>query len=286
MTLSKHVPFVGALVVAAFMLAPASAAAQRGDHTDRRAPSGQQQRSGHAVPRSAQRQQAAPNQSRGPARSEPLAPSRSVRSAPQVQRGAPRVERAPQVQRGAPRVERGPQYAPERQLTPRGRVDRFSAPVRPSESRREFSGGWTTGRRSSAIRPRFEGRAAHRPYYAFRPRLRLGFGIYLGYAVALPTWYSPYLYEQYPVYGQYGGVSFDIQPYDAALYVDGVYMGGVADYGPSEAPLMLAAGRHHIELSARGCEPVSFDLTVLPGQVLPYQGTLPLVDGYANGYGY
>jgi hypothetical protein len=43
------------------------------------------------------------------------------------------------------------------------------------------------------------------PYYAFSPRLSLGFGLYLGYPIAYPYWAfpSPYVYG-YPYYGYPG----------------------------------------------------------------------------------
>ena len=36
--------------------------------------------------------------------------------------------------------------------------------------------------------------AYYRPYYAFRPRLSLGFGLWAGYPVAYPSYYYPYGY--------------------------------------------------------------------------------------------
>ncbi len=115
------------------------------------------------------------------------------------------------------------------------------------------------------------------PYYAFRPRLRIGFGIYIGYPVAFPSWYDPYTPGVFPSYRpgvQYGGLSLDIQPYDAAVYVDGDYVGVVNDFSPLQAPLTLPAGVHHLDIDADGFAPLSFDITVVPGQVIPYQGTL------------
>jgi hypothetical protein len=69
-------------------------------------------------------------------------------------------------------------------------------------------------------------------------------------------------------------VSFDIQPNDATIYVDGEPVGDVADFGPYAAPLTLPAGLHHIDLDAPGFAPQSFDLTIVPNQVIPYRGTL------------
>lgn len=148
-----------------------------------------------------------------------------------------------------------------------------------------------------------------RPYYVFRPRLSLGFGIWVGDPVPYPYIYAPYGYpypdpytysypESYPGYppaqypsSQYpqayptqpgttvspsavGGVSFEITPSNAAVYVDGQYAGVVNDFNASAQPLSLAPGRHHIELQADGFIPLGFDVDVVAGQVIPYRGDL------------
>jgi hypothetical protein len=71
-----------------------------------------------------------------------------------------------------------------------------------------------------------------------------------------------------------GGVSFEISPADAAVFVDGVSMGTVADFGPSSQPLTLLPGRHHIEVRASGYQTIVFDADVKTGEVTPYQGTM------------
>jgi hypothetical protein len=119
----------------------------------------------------------------------------------------------------------------------------------------------------------------YQPYYSFRPRLSLGFGLFIGYPVAFPSWYDPYAYSGYSYgYGArpaaYGGVSFDIDPYDAEIYVDGEFVGIADDFASTEPPLTLTAGMHRIELRAPGFRPVTFDITAIAGQVIPYQGSL------------
>ena len=128
-----------------------------------------------------------------------------------------------------------------------------------------------------------------RPYYVrpyvFRPRLTLGFGIFVGYPFAYGYAY-PY---PVPVYGYgapmnpvelgpsspyYGGVSLEFTPGDAAVYVDGNYAGVVEDFDGTRRPLNLAAGTHRVELQASGYEPLAFDVTVQPGQVVPYRGDM------------
>jgi hypothetical protein len=194
------------------------------------------------------------------------------------------------------------------------------------------------------------GYALGAPYYAFRPRVSLGLGLWLGYPIAYPYWAfpDPYVYGDpygypgygyaypgygnpgygYPGYGygapayggypapnraygngappadpntvtaspgttatdpnaataepdarasaqgQYGGLSFQITPANAAVLVDGVYVGTASQFTATTQPLTLTPGRHHVEMRAEGYEPMSFDVNVAPGQVLPYQGTL------------
>jgi hypothetical protein len=127
--------------------------------------------------------------------------------------------------------------------------------------------------------------------------------VFLGYPVPYP-YYDRYAFPShvygspYPAYGgypaqipgypapgpgyqvgpsdaaAYGGVSLDISPRDATVYVDGISV-GVADefYDPSN-PLSVTAGRHRIQIQAPGYQPLSFDVDVPAGQVIPYQGDL------------
>lgn len=169
-------------------------------------------------------------------------------------------------------------------------------------------------------------RSFYRPYYAFRPRFSIGFGLFVGYPVAFPYYayaypypypypypYSyPYSYApapypySYPAYGypsypastypdprgdpnyppaqgsvgvapgqqDFGGISFEITPSDAQIYVDDEYMGVVSSFAPTRQPLTLTPGRHHIEVRATGYRTMTFETDVTPGQVIPYQGTL------------
>ena len=182
------------------------------------------------------------------------------------------------------------------------------------------------------------GGSFYRPYYSFRPRLSLGFGLWMGYPVAYPYYYDypygyaypyppdPYAYgyaapsygypaqpyappnqssayppSNYPPsanpdngpYGQAypaqppavgvqrggqqsapGGISFEITPDTAAVFVDGTYVGTAGNFGPTSQPLGLIVGRHHIEIRASGYRTMTFDADVRAGQVIPYQGTL------------
>jgi hypothetical protein len=69
-------------------------------------------------------------------------------------------------------------------------------------------------------------------------------------------------------------MSFEIQPPDAQIYVDGRYVGIVGQFTPTTQPLGLTAGRHHVQITAPGYRTMEFDLDIVAGEVLPYQGTL------------
>jgi hypothetical protein len=71
-----------------------------------------------------------------------------------------------------------------------------------------------------------------------------------------------------------GGLSFDITPSNAEIFVDGQRMGTVADFSPTMAPLALAPGRHYVDIRLSGYQPMVFDADIVAGQVLPYQGTM------------
>ena len=141
-----------------------------------------------------------------------------------------------------------------------------------------------------------------RPYYAFRPHVSLGFGLWAGYPFAYPySFYSPYYYpdgfvnyeDAIPVpaapsavgttgsidtqqasQSDLGGLSFEITPDTAELLVDGNLVGTVGEFTPTTQPLGLEAGRHHIEIRASGYQTRSFDVDVMAGQVIPYRGEL------------
>jgi hypothetical protein len=71
-----------------------------------------------------------------------------------------------------------------------------------------------------------------------------------------------------------GGMSFDIQPSDAEVFIDGNDYGQVGDFTANAAPLSLTPGRHHVEIRANGYRTMQFDADVVAGQVIPYQGTM------------
>lgn len=147
-----------------------------------------------------------------------------------------------------------------------------------------------------------------RPFFVFRPRFSLGVGLWAGFPVAYPYVYAypyavPYRYP-YPAYGyydpaygypsypassypvsapgmvgvqrgqNYSGVSFDMTPNTAGVYVDGTYIGTVDEFSPTSMPLPLTPGRHHIEVRAAGYRTMAFDADIVAGLVIPYRGEM------------
>src|SRR5437867_9969882 len=134
------------------------------------------------------------------------------------------------------------------------------------------------------------------PFFTFRPRFNLGFGLWAGFPVAYPYPYVysypypyPYAYSYsydsayaHPSYappgvqpgGNASGVSFEITPNMAGVYIGGMYVGTAAEFSPSHTPLTLTPGRHHIELRAAGYQTMSFDTDVMRGEVIPYRGEM------------
>jgi hypothetical protein len=241
-----------------------------------------------AVPASAQRER--PREKDRP---------RHESHAQQSRQAEPRHERAQPVQRREatpPRVQRreAPPRAERREE--QREQPRAQARAREESSRRAVGTRGTVAvprgevRQRVYVEPRVYGyarpRAAvpvivyPRPYYSFRPRYFLGFGLYLGYAIPYPVAYGypTYVYgapaAYAPEWGTYGGLSFDIIPDDASVIVDGSYVGMARDFSPLRQPLTLTAGRHHVELQAADREPVAFDVEIAAGQVLPYRGAL------------
>jgi PEGA domain len=192
-------------------------------------------------------------------------------------------------------------------------------------------GGVVVGRAAPRIiGPRVGGYASgrfYRPYYVFRPRVSLGFGLWAGFPIAYPfffyggynSYYYPYRYSYgypypYPYAYSYpysypppygypasgypppyppaaypapsgsasvqqgrattGGVSFEITPSTAEVYVDGSYVGTVGEFTPTSQPLDLTPGRHRIEIRAPEYRTQQFDVDIVAGQVIPYQGVM------------
>jgi len=272
-----------------------------------------------AAPAAAQRSQGTAD--RGRARSErpaqsagrPQAAPVERQASPQSNRGLaaaqpPRQNVAPAVNSGARRIQAAPRQAPSTQSYRGGTPQSYRGTT---SSRYNYGAQATYGVPHAYVQPRvvpyrtynygygyaygrpYGSYVYHqpvfvRPYYAYRPRFSIGFGISVGYGVAYPfQYYDPYAFYNYrigvaPGYApsayssRVGGLSFSFDPQDAAIFVDGTYVGAAYEFGADQMPLTLAVGRHHIDLRADGFRSASFDITIVGGQVIPYGGTLAL----------
>jgi len=124
------------------------------------------------------------------------------------------------------------------------------------------------------------------PYYGYYPYYSpypypYAYGYPYGYAYPYPPPTYNYNYQTPPQSSQgttsataTGGMSFEITPNTAQIFVDGAYAGTVDDFTPSSQPLTLSPGRHHIEVRAPDYRTMTFDTDVVPGQVVPYRGTM------------
>jgi hypothetical protein len=74
--------------------------------------------------------------------------------------------------------------------------------------------------------------------------------------------------------GPPGDLFFDATPKDAQVYVDGYYVGTVADWEGRHHRLTLAPGVHSVELQASGYEPAMADVTIESHQTTTYREAL------------
>lgn len=234
---------------------------------------------------------------------------------------APRGDNGPRRDNGV-RAQRAPQYNGSNNWRGSGNRDQHDA------APRSYSNGGAyrnDGYRNYSYRGSYDRHGYYnhvaptrfyRPYYSFRPRFSLGFGLWAGYPVPYAySYYDPFYYSApygYPYpstpypgypppssnYPQYppstypqsapdpdsigvqpgqantGGLSFDITPSDAEVLVDGNSVGTVDQFTANSQPLGLPAGRHQVRIEAPGFQAIVFDVNIVAGQVIPYQGSM------------
>lgn len=90
----------------------------------------------------------------------------------------------------------------------------------------------------------------------------------------MPFYYGPegssFTLEEGPT----GGVQLDVQPWRAAVFVDGVYAGRVDDFKGYYKHLELVAGPHQIAVVESGYQPLVIDAYVVPGDTTTFRATL------------
>ena len=108
---------------------------------------------------------------------------------------------------------------------------------------------------------------------------RFPYGIYPYSNYPYPYPYPPYGYPV-PVPGcvtaeegtdATGAVRLDIPQKDAAVYIDGFYVGRVEDFDDATKQLTLRPGPHHLELRATGYQALTFDVNIKAGDTITYR---------------
>jgi hypothetical protein len=132
---------------------------------------------------------------------------------------------------------------------------------------------------------------SRRSYLRFVPWFSVGHGITAGVPVILPP---PHTFDEGNVSSSVqssvrdgltgapgreyakdvGGVAFGTAPDDAAIYVDGVFVGSTGDYAFDREPLLLKFGGYTIELRADGYLSERFPVYVTLGEVIPFSGKM------------
>ena len=86
--------------------------------------------------------------------------------------------------------------------------------------------------------------------------------------------YNPYAYGAYADAYYTGSLRLKIKPRFGEVLVDGYYVGLVNDYDGIFQRLRLEEGPHRIEIREPGFEPLAFDVLILPGETITYEGYL------------
>ena len=127
-----------------------------------------------------------------------------------------------------------------------------------------FNFGFGVGYGSGYYDPYGYGR--YGSYYGYDP---YGYGRY-GSAYG----YYPYAYGGYADAYYTGSLRLKVKPRFGEVFVDGYYVGLVNDYDGIFQRLRLEEGPHHIEIRQPGFEPLEFDVLILPGETITYEGYL------------
>jgi hypothetical protein len=271
-----------ALVLAALSLAASPATAQERRGSGERRGDGGRQAHERAVPRSSDRPAQGPDARQGDRGG--YAPRETYRPQEQRRDYSPRDTYRSQGRREySPRGDYRPAPRDDyrsggRYAVPRGNYGGYSGHADRGYYARPYTRPYVRPYSYSAYRPYY----FSRPYYSFRPRFSIGFGLWLGNPVPYPYSYlgsyRPRVYGYYPrgsyEVSVYGGVSFDIQPSDAELYVDEEYVGTIGMFTPNGEPLTLTPGVHRISVQRDGFRSMEWDVTIEPGQVIPYRGDM------------
>ncbi len=143
------------------------------------------------------------------------------------------------------------------------------------------------GHRSYRGRHRYGIPHIHGSYFYFPGYSTFSLGVAVGSGLRYhdPYW-NPYWYGYYGHRYGYsawdrgtldyytGSLRLKVRPRFAEVYVDGYYAGQVDDYDGIFQRLRLEEGPHHIEIRYPGFVPLEFEVMILPGETITYEGIL------------
>jgi hypothetical protein len=72
-----------------------------------------------------------------------------------------------------------------------------------------------------------------------------------------------------------GSLRLKIQPREAQVHVDGVFVGTVDDFDGRLPKFLIDSGWHRIAITAPAHETVSFEVLITPNKKVTYKGELP-----------
>ena len=129
--------------------------------------------------------------------------------------------------------------------------------------------------------PRIYGTHFYFPgYTAFNAGFGMGYGSSYGYnpygygLYGHGYGYNPYTYDGYGRDYYTGSLRLRVRPRFGEVFVDGYYVGLVNDYDGVFQRLRLDDGPHRIEITEPGFETLAFDVLILPGETITYEGDL------------
>jgi hypothetical protein len=83
--------------------------------------------------------------------------------------------------------------------------------------------------------------------------------------------FTPYPFDEFD---DAGSLRLQVEPKDAAVYVDGYYAGIVDDFDGHFQHVNLTPGAHHLEIVAPDFEPLAFDVAIEAHHKTTYRGVL------------